>query len=196
MNELIIDSSTNKLIVGLRINNKKYILTRDGNNDNSAYVIDLIQNILKDNNLTIDDLNTIIVGVGPGSYTGARVAVTVAKMLAYTKNILLKEISSLNLLSTGYENIVLAAIDARRKHYFAGLYNNGVCIDSDKYVKAEDILNNDFLVILNDETIKIDLDIISLNATIVEDIHNLEPNYLRVTEAERNYDSKINDWRY
>ena len=49
--------------------------------------------LLKRNNLTIDDVEEIIVGHGPGSYTGLRVSVMVSKMLAYTKGIKLSSVS-------------------------------------------------------------------------------------------------------
>lgn len=187
MKELIIDTSSNLLYVGLIDDSKKDFITRVGKNDNAAYLVDHIDQLLKKNNLTINDIETIIVGVGPGSYTGARVGVVVAKTLAYSKGIELKQISSLNLLSSGYSGNVTAAIDARRKHYFVGTFNNGKVIKSDSYELVEDINN---LTILDETTIKVDLSVVSLQATRVDDVFGLEPNYLRKTEAETNYDKK------
>lgn len=188
MRKLIIDSSTNLLYVGLIDNNHKDNETRLGNNDNAAYLVDKIDILLKRNNLTINNIDEIIVGVGPGSYTGIRVAVTVAKMLAYTKNINLKTISSLLLLSSGYEYEVTACIDARRNHVFSLTHNKGIVINDDKYINKNDLLSE--CIDLTEENIKVNLDIISNYAKEVTDVHNLEPNYLRKTEAEVNYDKK------
>ncbi|MDY0277201.1 MAG: tRNA (adenosine(37)-N6)-threonylcarbamoyltransferase complex dimerization subunit type 1 TsaB [Acholeplasma sp.] len=190
MKELIIDTATNLLYVGLISGNKKNEIKRIGKSDNAAYLVQVIADCLKSENLELEDLDNIIVGVGPGSYTGLRVAVTVAKMLAYTKGINLKGISSLNLLSSGYEKRVVAAIDARRNHCFAGIYENGVNLIKDHYLSYDEITNKDELVILNEETIKINLDIVSTNAYCINDVHKLEPNYLRKTEAENEYDKK------
>lgn len=194
MKELIIDASTNLLYIGLINEKETDDITRIGKNDNAAYIVVMIKDLLERNNLKIDDIEIIIVGVGPGSYTGARVAVTVAKMLAYTKNIKLKTISSLNLLSTGYGN-VLSAIDARRGYYFVGKFENGKTIIKDDYLAFDEIKNEKNLIIITPETIKVDLHLVSENASLNENVHELEPNYLRKTEAETNYDKK-NDHKW
>lgn len=186
MKELIIDTSSNTLYVGLNNDGHLSSVTRKGNNDNAAFLINKIDELLKENKITIDDITTIIVGVGPGSYTGARVAVVVAKTIASTKKITLKTISSLNLLSSGYANVT-AAIDARRKHYYVGTYNNGIEVSKDEYKELEDLTN---VIILNKETIKVDINVVSKVAQTFENVHTLEPNYLRKTEAETNYDQK------
>ncbi|HHW79191.1 MAG TPA: tRNA (adenosine(37)-N6)-threonylcarbamoyltransferase complex dimerization subunit type 1 TsaB [Acholeplasmataceae bacterium] len=189
MKKLILDTSTNLLYVGLLNNEVKDSITRVGSNDNAAYIVNCIDQLLKRNNLTLDDIKTIIVGIGPGSYTGLRASLAVAKMLSYTKKITLKKISSLLLLSSGYHNeYITASIDARRGFSFAGTYHNGLEIKADKYIKTEE-LGKDYIV-LNDETIKVDLSVVSCKAMIVEDVSTIEPNYLRITEAERNNDQK------
>lgn len=188
MNELIIDTSTNLLYIGLIKDDKTDFITRIGNNDNAAYVVNYVDKLLKRNNITLDNINNIIVGIGPGSYTGIRASLAVAKMFAYTKEIPLKEISSLLLLSSGYEGTQTMGIDARRKHFFAATFNNGKVITVDSYM-SKDSLPDD-LIVLNDETIKVDLNIVKREATLVDDIFGIEPNYLRITEAERNNDQK------
>lgn len=190
MKELIIDTATNLLFVGLKTNEKAVFKTRIGKNDNAAYLVEYINLILLENNIKLDELDNIIVGIGPGSYTGARVSVVVAKTLSYTKNINLKTISSLNLLSSGYEGIVTPLIDARRGFYFSGKYDEGKEIIKDRYIEEKDLINEENVIILNEETIKVNLDIASKNAITCKNIHELEPNYLRKTEAETTYDKK------
>lgn len=185
MNYLILDTSTNYLVVGLLKNGKESIVTREGNNDNSAYITNKIKEVLDKNDLSINDINEIIVGVGPGSYTGIRVSVVAAKTLAYTKNIKLKEISSLAFLSSGYDNEVYASIDARRNFVFSGKYLKAKELEKDTYISLDKI-DKDKLVLLNKDTIKININNIINNAKEVKDVHLLEPKYLRKTEAERN----------
>lgn len=189
MNELIIDTATNLLLVAVKKDNLIFEKCRIGKNDNAEYVVEYIKLCLEEANLTIDNIDTIIVGVGPGSYTGIRNSVVVAKTLASTKKINLKTISSLNLLSSGY-NLVSPAIDARRNHFFAATYQNGVAIKDDQYISKNDLNNFENVVYLTTENIKLNYDVISKNAIECHDIHNLEPNYLRKTEAETNYDQK------
>ena len=53
----------------------------------SIYVTKYISDILKNNNLSPDNVDEIIVVNGPGSFTGIRIGVTIAKMFAYIKKI-------------------------------------------------------------------------------------------------------------
>lgn len=189
MKVLVIDTATNLLVVGLKNDDKNIIRTRLGKNDNAAYLVNEIEALLNEENIRLESLDKIIVGIGPGSYTGNRVAVVVAKTLAYSKNIKLEKISSLLFLSSGYQNIT-AAIDARRGFYFANNHSFGKSVAGDKYISLDNLKENKDYVILNEDTIKVDLDIIINNSKEVEDVFLLEPNYLRKTEAENEYDQK------
>jgi tRNA threonylcarbamoyladenosine biosynthesis protein TsaB len=189
MKVLVIDTATNLLVVGLKNDDKNIIRTRLGKNDNAAYLVNEIEVLLNEENIKLENLDKIIVGIGPGSYTGNRVAVVVAKTLAYSKNIKLEKISSLLLLSSGYENIT-AAIDARRGFYFANNHSFGKSISGDNYISLDKLKENKDYIILNENTIKVDLDIIINNSEEVKDVFLLEPNYLRKTEAENEYDQK------
>jgi tRNA threonylcarbamoyladenosine biosynthesis protein TsaB len=189
MKVLVIDTATNLLVVGLKNDDKNIIRTRLGKNDNAAYLVNEIEVLLNEENIKLENLDKIIVGIGPGSYTGNRVAVVVAKTLAYSKNIKLEQISSLIFLSSGYENIT-AAIDARRGFYFANNHSFGKSISGDNYISLDKLKENKDYIILNENTIKVDLDIIINNSEEVKDVFLLEPNYLRKTEAENEYDQK------
>ena len=70
------------------------------------------------------DVKRIYVGYGPGSFTGVRIGLTIAKTYAYTLNIKLVPISSLQILaSTIEEDEIVSLIDARRGYVFAGVYD-------------------------------------------------------------------------
>ena len=58
-----------------------------------------IQNILNENNLSVKDLSAVSVGIGPGSFTGLRIGLSVAKGLCYSHNIDLIGISSLKIIA-------------------------------------------------------------------------------------------------
>ena len=70
----------------------------EGNNNHSEKLIDVLEEFLNKNQITVDDLDELYVGRGPGSYTGVRIACTVAKVLAYAKGIKLFSFSSLDLI--------------------------------------------------------------------------------------------------
>ena len=70
-------------------------LTKESSKNHSIHTMPMIDEILKINNLEPSYLNEIIVVNGPGSFTGVRIGVTIAKTLAYTLNIPIKTITSL-----------------------------------------------------------------------------------------------------
>lgn len=181
MNSLIIDTSTENLYVALYGKEKREILEKGKNH--AQVLMKKIDEVL--NGLKISDLDEIIVGVGPGSYTGVRVGVVVAKMFSWTKNIPLKKISSLYIECSGYEGIRSVSIDARRGNAFCAIYDN------DDSLILEEALRpiNEFTTcgtLITEKEYKPNMEKIVKNAILVKDPHSLVPNYLRKTEAERN----------
>jgi len=170
---------------------------RIASRDHAKYLVDRIDQVLRRNRLKLEDLDEIIIGIGPGSYTGLRIAVMVGKMLAYTKNVKLKTISSLYFMTSGYEGRVAALMDARRGYVFSAIYENGKVILTDGYRKFSE-LKEDALyqqartVFIDDVNYEVDPKQIAAHAVLVEDIHDLVPNYLRKTEAENQHDQKSN----
>lgn len=188
MYKMILDTSTKILYVGL-VKDDKVVdeVYQSGKNDHAKNLFVVINNVLEKEGIKITDLDSIICGVGPGSYTGVRMAVTVGKMLASNSNVKLYGISSLYLMSSFYDGKVIAYIDARRGNSFCAAF-----IDH-KYYK-EDLLRNtkefidelgDFKLI-DEDSFKVDPMNVIKNATLCESPHGFMPNYLRETEAERN----------
>ncbi len=192
---LLIDSATKYLYVALYDDLKclgKYY--QAGKNDHSTKLMVEIERIFNNNNLKVADLDEIIIGIGPGSYTGLRIGVVVAKMFGWNNDILVRKISSLAMMasSSNTDKLIVAEIDARRGNSFVGGYKNEGKELS--LVKEELLTNlNEYLEALNEP-----YEVVSHGETNVEkilnskllidvlDIHTLDPNYLRITEAERN----------
>ena len=190
MNSLIIDTSTKYLYIAL-VQDDKVLSERtfEGSKNhagNSVYQIDLM---LKEHNLKTSDLDNVYCGYGPGSYTGVRISVTIAKMLASFSNINLYGISSLFLAGSGYDNPNVAVMfDARRGNSFCACY--GEKLIEDKLRSNEEFLNmvnelND-LVVVKEENFKVNPLKVIKNATKINDVEAFVPNYLRITEAEYN----------
>ncbi|MCF2717816.1 tRNA (adenosine(37)-N6)-threonylcarbamoyltransferase complex dimerization subunit type 1 TsaB [Paenibacillus sp. UKAQ_18] len=72
-----------------------------GERNHSVHVITELERLLNEEGLTRDDVDGIAVGVGPGSYTGIRIAVTAAKTLAWAWGIPVTSISTLHALAWG-----------------------------------------------------------------------------------------------
>jgi tRNA threonylcarbamoyladenosine biosynthesis protein TsaB len=88
MNTLIIDTADNKKnIVGLKINNKKYLQTEDVASNRTQMILPMIDKILKKHAIELKNISAIEVNVGPGSYTGLRVGLSIANALSFALKI-------------------------------------------------------------------------------------------------------------
>ena len=142
MISLFLDTSAKKLVVGL-VKNEGIIsyVEKETLNDHSKYLVPIIDEELKKNNLDIKDVNKILVVRGPGSFTGTRIAVTVAKTLSYALNIPVVSVSSLKQYVFEYENNDYYAVissDKGNNAYF-GLYDKDYNEVSEEYTSMDKI---------------------------------------------------------
>lgn len=115
---LAFDTCLDKMYVVLKKDNvvlSSKIVENQDNKYHSAFLISTIRDVLKDNNVEPKDINLLAVNIGPGSFTGIRACVTVARVMAQELNCKVVGISSLEILSGAYnrEN-TLVALDARK----------------------------------------------------------------------------------
>lgn len=190
---LIIDTATKYIYLALVIDDLLVDSVYEvGNNDHSVTIMPYLESMIKKQDISLNQLDEVIVGVGPGSYTGVRIGVTVAKMIAYLNDISIYKVSSLALMAShSNSRYILPLIDARRGNAFMALLENDNGI---KYVKEDRLQNIDsFKEIIDvkyEEVIEGEPQIIKIIKSnlleAVEDVHALVPNYMQLTEAERN----------
>lgn len=80
---------------------------------------------LKRGGLTLAEIDGLAVGIGPGSWTGVRIGVTVAKTLAYAVNKPICGISSLEALAYQARSapiLICPLVDAGRQNVYAAFY--------------------------------------------------------------------------
>ena len=107
------------------------------------------------------------------------------------KNIKIKEVSSVLFLTSGYEGAICGMIDARNGNVFGGIYDKEKCLLEDGLRTLDEMRvvaknMNAKPIMIDEYHYEIDTHIISLFSRDVKDIAHFGPNYLRVTEAERN----------
>ncbi|WP_026582796.1 tRNA (adenosine(37)-N6)-threonylcarbamoyltransferase complex dimerization subunit type 1 TsaB [Bacillus sp. J33] len=127
MRVLSIDTSNYPLGVALLDGEKvigEYITNVKKNH--SIRVMPAIDMLLKDCDVKPAELDKIVVAKGPGSYTGVRIGVTIAKTLAWTLGIPLVGVSSLEIFAAGagryFNGVISPLFDARRGQIYTGLY--------------------------------------------------------------------------
>jgi tRNA threonylcarbamoyladenosine biosynthesis protein TsaB len=93
--------------------------------NHSLRAMPAIDELMKEVGLKPKDLDKIVVAAGPGSFTGVRIGVTIAKTLAWTLNIPIVPVSSLQLIAQNalyFDGYISPIFDARRGLVFTGLY--------------------------------------------------------------------------
>ncbi|MFC0213264.1 tRNA (adenosine(37)-N6)-threonylcarbamoyltransferase complex dimerization subunit type 1 TsaB [Paenibacillus chartarius] len=110
-----------------------------GKRDHSVHLLPAVKELLHGRGLRPRDVDAIAVGIGPGSYTGVRVAVSAAKTMAWTLRVPLVGVSSLAALALGAarragagggaisagRRWLVPLVDARRSQAFTAVYEDG-----------------------------------------------------------------------
>lgn len=187
---LFIDSATTNLVVAI-INDDKvvYIYNNNDGHDTSSKMMPVLAEAFSKTDLKPQDIDKIFVVNGPGSFTGIRVGLTVAKTMAYALNIPVVPISSLEVMASGFGGTAL--INARRGYVFAGGYDEFLnVIYPDSYILMNDKLQKPYISYDNFDFSceKPNIDVLKVIKKHENDEpinpHTLNPNYLKMTEAE------------
>lgn len=107
--KLFIDTHSEKVTVAIIAGSKVIHKEKESDRSHSEVVVPLIEEMLKSENMELRQVEEIVVVNGPGSFTGVRIGVTIAKTIAFSLNIPIKTISSLEMYGVsadGYFDIV------------------------------------------------------------------------------------------
>lgn len=178
---LFIDTHDELITVALKNNDDLFIKTKMSEYSHSVYTMPMIESLFKDNNLNVKDLKKIIVVNGPGSFTGIRIGLSIAKTMAYALNIDINTISSLTsyLISSDLNEKRKAVIEDNKGYYISVMdENNNIIVneyyseeDNENYPKVESKLDVNKII----EYCK---DMKSENA------HHVKANYVKKIEVE------------
>jgi tRNA threonylcarbamoyladenosine biosynthesis protein TsaB len=87
MNSLIVDATRGKIFISLIVNQNVYNSSNENSKINFEKLIILLNNFLKSNKNTLEDIDVIYVNRGPGSFAGIRNSLATIKALFLTKKI-------------------------------------------------------------------------------------------------------------
>jgi tRNA threonylcarbamoyladenosine biosynthesis protein TsaB len=126
---LNIETATTNCSVSLSNQGETIVLKEDYNSSYShaegLHVY--IDQVLKEANITVNELDAVAISKGPGSYTGLRIGVSSAKGLCYAANMPLISIATLEALAhqvkTEEEGIIIPMLDARRMEVYSAVFN-------------------------------------------------------------------------
>ena len=118
-----------------KILSSRVVENRD-NKYHSAFLISTLQEIMSENGIVPKDIDLIATNIGPGSFTGIRACVTVARVMAQQLDCRAVGVSSLEILSKIADGNPLVALDARKDSAY--LYCDGEIKGA---VKLDDVKN-------------------------------------------------------
>lgn len=174
--------------------------------DLSKMALFRVRELLGRNGLVPSDVDKLYVVNGPGSFTGLRVGVTIAKTFAWALDKELYSLSNLFVMASsikGYD-YVIPMIDARRGYVYSGIYDkNYNNYMEDKHISIDDLMNcvkeldGSYAFVSLDSFKDIEVvdyrpDVNNIFANLRSekcDYYTFEPEYLKKTEAEENLEN-------
>ena len=199
---LFIDTSYSNVSISI-IKDGKILshIQKDIPNMHSIYVTKFIKDCLDESKIDANDIDNIMVVNGPGSFTGVRIGVTIAKTYGYLIKKDITPVSSLKsiALSSNHKGTIMSLVSANKKSYYVGIYDeNYNSLIPEKCLNIEEIIPlceqyNPILLSYNNNVIgkykvnKQDLDILKIINYYIDkervNPHSLIPNYLKLPQA-------------
>jgi tRNA threonylcarbamoyl adenosine modification protein YeaZ len=191
MIKLLLDSSNTNLSVGIAFDNR--IIHHVSNyawQQQSELMVPEIVSSIKKAGFAFKDISAVHVALGPGSYTGVRIALTIAKTIGFALNVPVIGVSSLEILRVN--NLpTICLINARSGRSYFGVYQGKKAIIEDTIRSNEEVLeyikqHPDYLISgqleylnLGGEPINIFINLLGTNNAPIANIHALKPVYLK-----------------
>ena len=138
---ILLDSSNTNLSVGIaRDNLLLESISYEAWQRQSEYMIPEIHKLIEKYSVNRDEIGEVIVAKGPGSYTGVRIAITIAKTMAVALNAKLYAVSSLRVQKDG-KNPSICLINARSGRSYVGVYEGEKTLLEDQIMKNDEVLS-------------------------------------------------------
>lgn len=186
MYSLLIDTHDKDVLIVLYKDGKVLDkVNKESNMRHSEITMPSLVELINKNGITINDINEIFVVIGPGSFTGVRIGVVIAKTLAYLLKKTIRCMTSIDLLffSNGLRNGLYGCLE--KNGCFVCEYNGDLLTNTNiKYYSKKDFESsfNDKDVLLD---IDLDLEKIYEYASKLEEInpHLVNPIYVKQIEV-------------
>ena len=188
---LCVETTTNICSVGLFKDSTSLVLKENYDKSHSSVLALFVEQIFQETKFNINELEAIAISVGPGSYTGLRIGISFVKGIAYSLNIPIIPIDTIDSLNTKITELnYLIAIHAYSDNYYLQEFKDKVKYGAPKFVSIDEIDKNKniygynskkekFIEIIKPSAKKIaKLAFENYNKSIVKDIKLVKPNYI------------------
>ena len=136
---IAIDTSTRRFCLGVKNSSDYFDRSVDESTDHAKEIFKRIDDVLKLANISIEELDFLAVGIGPGRFSGLRVSISAIKSISYVLSIPIVAISSLEIIAreimekNDKENVILIE-DAGRGNLYIGSY----ALKNHEFIKLSD----------------------------------------------------------
>lgn len=160
MNILAFDTCLDKMYVSLCKNNDilpSKIIETTKEHYHSAFLISTIRDILNENGLAPNEIDFIATNIGPGSFTGIRACITVARVFSQASSAKTIGVSSLEILSkiNHSDKKTLVALDARKEMAYVAVFGGGCQIFEPQAILVDNlkemIAKEDYFIVTDDK---------------------------------------------
>ena len=136
---LLLDSSNTSLTVALA-NEEALVeeISYEAWQTQSEHMIPEINSLLDKHEVNRNDIIGVMVSIGPGSYTGVRIALTIAKVIALALKINVYPVSALQILKNDKKPSI-CLINARSGRSYIGVYEHDKCLLEDQIMTNEEV---------------------------------------------------------
>lgn len=203
MISLFLDTATDYRTIAVLKDQAICKIYHETKGDLSEQLLPIIEQMFQELKLLPSQVDRIYIVIGPGSFTGIRLGLTIAKIYAWAMKKTLIPISSLECLATtpSETDFIVPLIDARRGYVYGAIYDQkGKCIVSEQYNLLSELLKqipkDKSYCIVSYDNFQLDqqqIPHIDLEALVMRhandtgvNVHTIKPNYLKKTEAEEN----------
>ena len=136
---IAIDTSTRRFCLGVKNSSNYFDRSVNKSTDHAKDIFKRIDDVLKLANISIEELDFLTVGIGPGRFSGLRVSISAIKSISYVLSIPIIAISSLEIIAreimekNDKENVILIE-DAGRGNLYIGSY----ALKNHEFIKLSD----------------------------------------------------------
>ncbi|MEI0542895.1 tRNA (adenosine(37)-N6)-threonylcarbamoyltransferase complex dimerization subunit type 1 TsaB [Brachyspira pilosicoli] len=143
-NILAFDTVSSSFSIALKKDNNIIEVNKENIKNHNEELLPILNSFLEENKISLNEINCIVMGIGPGSFTAIRIAFSTIKTICYAKNIPIIGASSLETLYqniVSYNGIKLSMIDARKGSIYANIYKYNNKIKENLDLTYEEAVN-------------------------------------------------------
>lgn len=209
MKSLILDCSAGMSVYVLN-DDKIYSKVDNNQKKHTDELLVCVDELLKNANIKISDIENVCVCIGPGSFTGIRVAISICKGLVVGSNIKVFIATNFEIMEQSDSNNVFYILEGFSKFVYVKKVQNGLvlqeCMELEKLIL--ELKNSNSEIYVQNEKVQNLLKIHEINSYIAKnetilrfldkikndecvDLNTIEPVYLRASQAEMEHNSKL-----